>query len=79
MLEPDGMDGEGGYCVWGKQMPAERSLEMGALPLGLAHNVRLKRDIAKGEQLRWEDVEGDESNEAVRMRREMQAAFTNQC
>src|SRR2546423_12603555 len=32
------LDGEGGYCVWGKQCPAERSLQDGFLPLGLAHN-----------------------------------------
>src|SRR3984893_14454449 len=27
------LDGEGGFCVWGKQTPAERSLERGLLPL----------------------------------------------
>ena len=43
------LDGEGGYCVWGRQMPAERSLSEGLLPLGLAHGVPLKRDIAEGE------------------------------
>ena len=40
------LDGEGGYCVWGKQTPADRSLDEGLLPLGLAHNVKLKRDVA---------------------------------
>ena len=34
------LDGEGGFCVWGKQMPAERSLGDGLLPLGLAHDVQ---------------------------------------
>ena len=29
------LDGEGGFCVWGKQTPADRSLEEGLLPLGL--------------------------------------------
>ena len=33
------LDGEGGFCVWGKQAPAERSLAEGLLPLGLAHEV----------------------------------------
>ena len=69
------LDGEGGFCVWGKQMPAAASLEMGGLPLGLAHNVTLRRDIAEGEQLRWADVDYDETSEAVRVRREMEAAF----
>ncbi len=69
------LDGEGGYCVWGKQMPAAASLELGGLPLGLASNVKLERDVAEGEQLRWEDVEIDETSEAVRIRREMELAF----
>src|SRR2546429_713486 len=42
------LDGEGGFCVWGKQIPAARSLAQGLLPLGLAHQVKLKRDIAEG-------------------------------
>ena len=32
------LDGEGGYTVWGKLVPAERSLAEGALPIGLAHH-----------------------------------------
>src|SRR6266403_747462 len=49
-------DGEGGYTVWGKLVPAERSLTEGALPMGLAHKVALLRDIAAGEIVRWADV-----------------------
>jgi predicted homoserine dehydrogenase-like protein len=69
------LDGEGGFCVWGKQVPAERSLAEGFLPLGLAHNVRLKRDIVEGECLTWRDVVCDENDSAVKVRREMEAAF----
>lgn len=69
------LDGEGGFCVWGKQAPAQASLDAGFLPLGLAHQVRLKRDIAEGATLRWADVETDASDLAVRVRREMEAAF----
>jgi len=69
------LDGEGGFCVWGKQMPASASLEFGGLPLGLAHEVKLLRDIAPGESLRWEDVQVDDTSLAVRIRREMEAAF----
>ena len=69
------LDGEGGFCVWGKQTPADASLEAGYLPLGLAHNVALKRDIAVGMPLRWADVGCDESDSAVKIRREMEAAF----
>jgi predicted homoserine dehydrogenase-like protein len=69
------LDGEGGFCVWGKQTPAGRSLDQGLLPLGLAHNVKLKRDVATGEALRWADVDYDPSDGAVKIRREMEAAF----
>jgi predicted homoserine dehydrogenase-like protein len=69
------LDGEGGFCVWGKQVPAARSLAEGLLPLGLAHEVRLKRDVAEGQCLRWSDVDYDENALAVKVRREMEAAF----
>ncbi len=66
------LDGEGGYCVWGKQMPASESLRIGALPLGMAHNVKLKNAKKIGEFLTWADVEVDEMDQAVRIRREME-------
>src|SRR5215472_4653051 len=69
------LDGEGGFCVWGKQVPAARSLDEGLLPLGLAHEVRLKRDVAEGQCLRWSDAAYDENDLAVKVRREMEAAF----
>ncbi|MCZ7643287.1 MAG: SAF domain-containing protein [Pseudorhodoplanes sp.] len=69
------LDGEGGFCVWGKQTPADVSLDSGFLPLGLAHNVKLKRDLAEGERLKWSDVAYDENDAAVRFRREMETAF----
>ncbi len=69
------LDGEGGFCVWGKQVPAEHSVNAGLLPLGLAHAVRLNRAVAEGECLKWRDVAYDESDLAVRVRREMEVMF----
>ncbi len=69
------LDGEGGFCVWGKQAPAQASLDAGMLPLGLAHQVRLKTDVAEGTVLRWSDVDYDGSELAVTIRREMETAF----
>ncbi len=69
------LDGEGGFCVWGKQTPAAVSLRDGLLPLGLAHNVTLKADIAEGQQLKWSDVEIDTADAAYRFRREMEREF----
>ena len=69
------LDGEGGFCVWGRQTPAALSLAEGLLPLGLAHNVKLKGAIAEGAALRWDDVEIDVTDEAVKVRREMEKVF----
>jgi len=66
------LDGEGGYTVYAKLIPAVRSLERGALPIGLAHHVALTRDVAAGEILTVADVALDSSVEAVRVRREME-------
>src|SRR4051794_8773900 len=68
------LDGEGGYTVWGKLMPARKSLAAGALPIGLAHRVKLKNDVAHGAVVRWSDVEIEDS-EAVTARRDMERRF----
>jgi predicted homoserine dehydrogenase-like protein len=65
------LDGEGGYTVWGRLMPAERSVAAGALPIGLAKGVRLKRAIAEDETIRLADVELPADSQAVRLRRAM--------
>jgi predicted homoserine dehydrogenase-like protein len=70
------LDGEGGCTVWGKLMPAAASLEAGALPIGLAHRVKLKSDVAHGEVVRWSDVEIDASDETVKTRTAMEARFS---
>lgn len=69
------LDGEGGFTVYGKLLPAAASLRLGGLPLGLAHKVRLKNSIAAGRAVRWPDVEIDDSQLAVRIRREMERAL----
>ena len=50
------LDGEGGCTVYAKLIPAAKSLERGALPIGLAHHVKLTRDVAAGEILTVADV-----------------------
>jgi predicted homoserine dehydrogenase-like protein len=69
------LDGEGGYTVYGKLMPAADSLALGGLPLGLAHGVKLKRAIGANASVRWDDVEYDAHGDAVSFRREMEAVF----
>ena len=75
-LKPGEMlDGEGGYTVYGKLFPAEKSTGLGSLPLGLAHNVKLLKPIKAGQSLTYADVAMDESLTAVKLRREMEQAF----
>lgn len=67
------LDGEGGYTVYGKLMPASKSRRLGALPIGLAHRVKLLREVAVGEAVTLADVVLDETSLALRTRREMEA------
>lgn len=69
------LDGEGGGTVWGKLMPARASLATGALPIGLAQDVTLKRVIPAGDILRWNDVTLDDTTGAARVRRQMESRF----
>jgi len=71
----DMLDGEGGYTVWGKLLPAERSAAMGGLPLGLAHNVKVVRPVKKGQSLAWSDVAMDTTTHAYRTRKQMEELF----
>ncbi len=70
------LDGEGGYCVYGKLMRAEDSLRLQGLPIGLAHNLRLKSAVPLGQPVRWSDVVFDEHDPTVRIRRDMERQFS---
>ncbi len=77
-LQPGEMlDGEGGYAVWGKLLPASRSMEIGGLPLGLAQGIKVLRPVREGQPLSWDDVAVDTTTRAYALRREMEAAFAN--
>ena len=69
------LDGEGGYTVWGKLLPAQTSMRIGGLPLGLAHDVKLTRPVKKGQSLTWADVAVDTSTRAWHIRKQMEDLF----
>ena len=69
------LDGEGGFTVYGKLMQTADSLRMHALPIGLAHNMVLKHDIAQGAVVTWNDVDYDATQQAVAFRQEQEAIF----
>ena len=69
------LDGEGGHLVYGRLAPAVDARRARALPIGLAHGVRLRAPVRAGEPVRWADVEVDEAAEAVRIRRALEATL----
>jgi predicted homoserine dehydrogenase-like protein len=69
------LDGEGGYTVWGKLFPAEKSVKVGGLPLGLAHEVKVIRPVKKGQSLSWTDVAMDTGTHAYEIRKQMEGMF----
>ena len=71
----DALDDEGEFTAYGKLRPAVDSVALGGLPLGLAHGVKLVRNVAANDPVRWDDVVVDPADDAVRIRREMVAAF----
>jgi predicted homoserine dehydrogenase-like protein len=76
-LQPgERLDGEGGYTVWGKLLPAATSRRIGGLPLGLAHDVKLERPVSQGQSLTWADVQMPASR-AYEFRREMERLFAS--
>jgi predicted homoserine dehydrogenase-like protein len=75
-LQPgDVLDGEGGYTVRGVLMPAEESLARRAVPIGLAHRVKVTRPLRRDALLTYDAIELDPTAQAVQVRREMEAAF----
>ena len=76
LSEKEILDGEGGYTVAGRLMPAADSLALGCLPLGLAHGWKLLRPVAAGQPLKWSDVAYDANATAVKLRREMESSVS---
>jgi predicted homoserine dehydrogenase-like protein len=65
------LDGEGGYTVVGSLFQAKQSKAINALPLGLAHNLKVTRAVKAGQHLSWGDVAADTSLAAYQLRDEM--------
>ncbi len=65
------LDGEGGYAVWAKAIPATRARAENALPIGLAHDIKLKRDVPKDQIVSLDDVEIAEDRDIFDLRAQM--------
>ncbi|RYE11132.1 MAG: flagellar biosynthesis protein FlgA [Hyphomicrobiales bacterium] len=69
------LDGEGGFTVFGKLRPATVSVAGRLLPLGLAHGLPLRRDVAKDAELTWGDVVADTTVGAYKLRHELEQSL----
>jgi len=69
------LDGEGGFCAHGEFFSADESLRQCALPMGLSEKMKIIRPVKKGQLITWNDVQFDETNEGVKIRREMEEIF----
>lgn len=68
----DVLDGEGGATVWGKIVPARDSLNMKAIPIGLASGIVVNQSVTKGETVTWEHVAAPKDQIAHKLRRQME-------
>ncbi len=69
----DYLDGEGGYKVWAKAIPARQSVSRNALPIGLANHVKLKKPIKRDQVVSFDDVELTEDLDIVAIRTQQAA------
>lgn len=72
----DRLDGEGGYTVWGKLIPAQKSVLSEALPIGLAHSVTLSRPVSRGQLISYSDINELPATQALELRRQMTSGFS---
>jgi len=70
------LDGEGGYTVWGRLMPAAASVAAQALPIGLASNISVIRPVKQDQVITIDDVSAETSSQAWQIRNKMLEHFS---
>ncbi|MFC1916113.1 NAD(P)H-dependent oxidoreductase [Chloroflexota bacterium] len=68
----DILDGEGGYAVYGRLVPAEQSLKGRYLPMGLSNKTQVIRQVAKDSIITYDDVAMDESRFCYQIRKKIE-------
>lgn len=69
----DLLDGIGGYCYRGIADLREDAERENLVPIGLLQNATVKKSLSVGQLITWDDIEIDESQAIVRLRREQDA------
>jgi len=71
----DIVDGEGGFAAYGLIATAERARSQRLVPMGLAHGLKLTRDLPADHPIGEADVTFDERTTLWRLRREQDRVF----
>jgi len=75
-LKPgDGLDGAGGYTVYGLSERYEVARAQRLLPFAFAYHGRMKRAVGKDQALSWDDVDGEPADFLYELRREQDRYF----
>jgi predicted homoserine dehydrogenase-like protein len=74
LVPAETLDGAGGFTVWGRLLPAPVALAQKAIPIGLTDGAVLRRSVAAGQTLTWEDV-ALEDRDAADFRKAMEREF----
>ncbi len=69
------LDGEGGYSVFGKLVPAPESLSARLLPIGLASEATVVHPVTKDQLLTYADVRLPADSSATRLRQDLENEF----
>ena len=64
-------------CIRDRLIPAEKSLKLNALPIGLANKLKLKNDIVEGNIITWHDVEFNINDETISYRKKMESQIND--
>ncbi|NGQ96046.1 NAD(P)-dependent oxidoreductase [Brevibacillus sp. SYP-B805] len=73
LLPGDALDGIGGYTAYGRIVTAEYKKALHALPIGLiGPHIRLKRPVAEGEVITYDDIEFTGKNVITTLREQME-------
>ena len=70
------LDGEGGSTVWGKIVPAAHSLNIKAVPIGLASGIEVCNPISRDGIVTWDDVRVHDCSTAHKLRKQMEMDFS---
>jgi predicted homoserine dehydrogenase-like protein len=73
LMPGDVLDGIGGYCYRGIADIREDAEKENLVPIGLLQNAKVKKPLSTGQLISWDDVEIDESQTIVRLRKEQDA------